>query len=99
MPNEYISREAALSEIDKQIEKNPFGAIVYAAIAIKSMLCDVPAADVAEVAHAYWIQHDAGPLKSECSVCRTTYSFRMGKEMKFCPICGARMDGGDNHAE
>ena len=49
MPNDFISQEAALSEVDRQIEKNPFGAIAYAAIAIKSMLCDLPASDVVPV--------------------------------------------------
>jgi len=96
MPKEYIDREAALAVIGRAPGGHEYDkGVDYSYEVVQNL----PAADVAEVAHAYWIQHDAGPLKSECSVCRTTYSFRMGKEMKFCPICGARMDGGDNHAE
>ena len=58
------------------------------------LLEEAPTVAAEPVRHAYWIQHNAGPLKSECSACRTTFNTRMeyGFTTKYCPHCGARMD-------
>lgn len=55
-----------------------------------------PAADVAEVVHGKWV--DKGipdSILSGCSVC----GFTCGSSSFFyCPNCGAKMDGGADHA-
>lgn len=55
----------------------------------------IPAADVAPVVHGKWKPTEY-PIMSECEDCsecgyRTVY----GHGFKFCPNCGAKMDGGN----
>ena len=64
----------------------------------------VPAADVQEVKHGYWIctelMYENGVTM--CSECKTEYYVSSLEEVcgdvlpTFCPICGARMDGENN---
>lgn len=54
-------------------------------IRIKRMVSGFPAADVAPVAHGQWV----GVGYDKCSVCG---GFELGRT-KYCPNCGARMDG------
>ncbi len=57
----------------------------------------IPAADVAPVVHGRWGDNGIPEsMLSGCSVCGFTcgaYSFR------YCPNCGAKMDGGADHME
>lgn len=81
MPDEYISREAALMKLmqDGCSAKN------------LQSISDMPAADVAEVVHAKWIpfhSEAAGDIQY-CSACDIGFDARMD----YCPHCGARMDG------
>lgn len=46
-------------------------------------------ADVVEVKHGQWI--NKGEKRFVCSECHTR--FIILKEWKWCPVCGARMDG------
>lgn len=63
---------------------------------------DAPAADVAPVAHGQWLRSDDdwGSLTSiRCSICGEEWCFEMIDDVtllnyKYCPNCGARMDGG-----
>ena len=68
----------------------------------------VPTADVAEVRHGYWINgkgkrvqlDDNGWVTDEsyCSVCGDILSAsdEYAVTGRYCPNCGARMDGADN---
>lgn len=82
MPDEYISREAALMKLmqDGCSAKN-----------LQSIL-DMPAADVAEVVHGRWIWNEEGEIDWEqfyrCSNCGDKEYW----ESNFCPNCGAKMD-------
>ena len=65
--------------------------------ALDEVLNDAPTADVAEVRHGEWISDSFISKTGEklyrppmCSVCNQQTSFRS----KFCPNCGAKMDGG-----
>lgn len=63
-----------------------------------------PAADVAPVVHGQWdhigIVKNIGPIYPHCSVCGTvSAAYRSQWEglqgpWKYCPNCGAKMDGG-----
>lgn len=93
MPDEYISREAALMKLmqDGCSAKN------------LQSISDVPAADVAEVVHGQWYMLDdcanAGLYCSACSrrVHREEFAYKKLKS-KYCPHCGAKMDGGCENA-
>lgn len=97
MPDEYISREAALMKLmqDGCSAKN------------LQSISDMPAADVAEVVHGRWILHHTvtGNPYTECSNCCTNVAVKTDKGtsakldmrgMPYCPFCSAKMDGGSN---
>ena len=95
MPDEYISREAALMKLmqDGCSAKN------------LQSISDMPAADVAEVVHGQWYMLDdcanAGLYCSACGrrVHHEGFAYKKLKS-KYCPHCGARMDrGGTAHDE
>ena len=50
---------------------------------------DAPTADVVEVREARW--KGAGVGDYYCSLCQETVG---GNNFRFCPYCGAKMDGG-----
>jgi hypothetical protein len=62
-----------------------------------------PAADVSEVVHGEWLYFVGDYVTAECSVCGECYDpldyndkehFDMFKQLyKYCPNCGAKMDG------
>ena len=84
MPDEYISREAALMKLmqDGCSAKN------------LQSISDMPAADVAEVVHARWER-----VRSNwyCTGCNKGYRITKGAPMassfSYCPNCNAKMDG------
>ena len=88
MPDEYISREAALMKLmqDGCSAKN------------LQSISDMPAADVAEVVHGQWYMLDdcanAGLYCSACGrrVHHEEFAYKKLKS-KYCPNCGAKMDG------
>ena len=55
-----------------------------------------PAADVAPVVHGDWIlRHIGAGHYWECSVCHTNPCIYVTEHTKFCPNCGAKMDGAE----
>ena len=85
MPDEYISREAALTALQ---DSDLFNTTERQLRAIR----ELPAADVAEVVHGKWVDNGIpDSILNGCSVC----GFTCGSSSFFyCPKCGARMDGG-----
>ena len=86
MPDEYISREAALTALQ---DSDLFNTTERQLRAIR----ELPAADVAEVVHGQWVDNGIpDSILSGCSVC----GFTCGSSSFFyCPICGAKMDESD----
>lgn len=86
MPDEYISREAALKALFVP-------GMCYAPIQLQ-IVKDLPAADVAEVGHARWER-----VRSNwyCTGCNKGYRITKGAPMasgfSYCPNRGAKMDG------
>lgn len=79
---EYIDREAAnlaLAEQGFDWDK------------AKQALASVPAADVALVKRAHWIEQDGMQIRSDCGEEHTWDDFRAA----YCDCCGAKMDGGE----
>lgn len=57
----------------------------------------LPAADVAPVVYGEWLlRHEGYGHYWECSVCHTNPCIYVTEHTKFCPNCGAKMDGGDS---
>lgn len=58
-----------------------------------------PGVDAEPVRHGRWIQVKAAPSYHYCSYCKSMHKMTMSCNkyvlLKYCPNCGARMDGGD----
>ena len=81
---EYIDREAVLHKMKMDI-RPPF-----------AVVRDFPAADVAPVRHGRWIEtgYVCGENEYQCSECKETEWRTSASRLKYCPFCGAKMDGG-----
>ena len=101
MPKEYIDREALMNAIPKPWAKDEkisqWGAVMDCIVIATS----IPAADVAPVVHGEWVKSlkQYSYYQYRCSVCgfdNYSHKTRNGviKLMKYCPNCGAKMDGG-----
>lgn len=96
MAGDYISREAALMKPmqDGCSAKN------------LQSISDMPAADVAEVVHGQWLRADDdwnSLTTIQCSLCSEEWCFETDDDVsllnyKYCPNCGAKMDGGNGDA-
>jgi rubrerythrin len=54
--------------------------------------------NLSEQKHGHWIiDKSFMPFISTCSECGATYDIDGAFDWKFCPICGARMDGATNY--
>ena len=96
---EFISREATIKRIK---EVYCVGCNSYHGVRCRAcgtgdaidMIEDAPAADVAPVVHGQWkCRGDCGV--TECSACGWSIEEYVG-DYDYCPICGAKMDGGDS---
>ena len=94
---EYIEREAAY----KACEAYFSGVCVYDVSAsevineFENVIEAVPTADVAPVRHGYWEPGDIYDIGDVCSICQYD-SLREPCKYKYCPNCGAKMDGDTN---
>lgn len=84
---EYIEREDAINLL-----------WLFADESCASVVPDfenLPAADVAEVRHGRWVRDKwpSGTHKLICSECGEW----SGKQSRYCPSCGARMDKEEEH--
>lgn len=71
----------------------------YVKRTLAATLDNEPTVDAAPVVHGRWIQYEPdlhGTKPLECGACH--YLFARLYPRDFCPHCGAKMDGGDNHA-
>lgn len=63
-------------------------------VTLESIVDKVPTADVAEVKHGEWLLRHVGHGHYwECSICHTNPCIYVTKDTKYCPNCGAKMDG------
>lgn len=104
MPDEYISREAALADFELCNAENQN----WTPQRVKTLLLRQPSADVAEMVNGQWIGEGDGYADGvlvcdvwHCSVC--DYTIDDGTDNpdclpKHCPGCGAKMDGGCENA-
>lgn len=101
---EYIEREALLSKISRMIdycEKDHKVNTLTALFQVGDAIIDCNVADVAPVRRGKWIKDESAYYPDDyycachdwrCSNCGETANDRY-KPPKYCPECGARMDG------
>lgn len=96
---EYIAREAVIDRLKRNLNAcNPgsFSELCYRDV-IETVKW-FPTADVAPVVHGDWLlRHIGAGHYWECSVCHTNPCIYVTEHTKFCPNCGAKMDGGDSN--
>ena len=91
MPDEYISREAAMKDFEASNSHNPN----WTPQRVKTLLLRQAAADVEGAVHGKW--ENGNPI---CPVCGGNKFRDLDADIwcdwqpDFCPNCGARMDGG-----
>lgn len=103
---EYIEREAFLkSVLTAGIGKT---IVEYSEFDIGYMIRKQPTADVVPVMRGKWVnyagKHDRG-MDLRCSICNLRASNFVGgsdewwdnSKPNYCPNCGAKMDGGEQH--
>ena len=80
---EYIKRE----DVKKLINVNFSGLL--------AAIDTIPAADVAPVVHGQWAVKEGLIENAICSKCGRHFQSYY-EAYRFCPNCGAKMDGGDS---
>lgn len=106
METEYIKKPvlkiAVKSYFKHLIDKGKYKINVLDANAdINRIISEMPAADVAEVKHGKWIEKETYlGTYYDCSICGESFCFIEGSPTdnlyKYCPNCGAKMDGESN---
>lgn len=86
---EYIERAVAIERARNELDL--INKSHWSADEIVDFLKRLPAADVAPVRHGRW---NNGYEVQNCSEC----GYRGKRSYKFCPNCGAKMDGGADDA-
>lgn len=90
---EYIER-GALIEFVKQNTPHIDGDTTMQCV--ERAMKAAPAADVVEVRHGEWISVESDVI-FKCSICdaeiSTSWDYDNEDMFKYCPCCGARMDG------
>lgn len=100
---EYITKESAIEAFEwgdaDVVEDYGDGCIFgFSRESIKSVINDIPAADVACVVHGQW--ENGNPI---CPVCGEDKFKDLDADIwcdwlpPFCPNCGAKMDGGNQN--
>lgn len=94
--DEYIDR--SLCEIVAEFDQH------YRLIVPLSKIRKLPAADVAPVVHAQWGEYESFSLAPNmngypCGNCGMHFSASAVPILKYCPNCGAKMDGGQHETD
>ena len=84
---DYIRRDDAMFALRKAERGGSMTALTRLERAYAEIR-EMPAADVAEVRHGWWIYHDDDGVFT-CSECGNAES----NDSYYCRLCGAKMDG------
>ena len=68
---------------------------------IEEYIDNAPTIDAEPVRHGLWIQSKIVPDYHYCSLCKVAHKMQMSCNvyvlLKYCPHCGAKMDGENAH--
>ena len=92
MPDEYISREAAVKAANEWVSEACMAPVMRVS-RLFDKLAKVPAADVAPVVHGWWKKVRKSRSTWECSVCGTKVGAFFAGCSQYCYCCGAQMGG------
>ena len=87
---EYIDRGA----LQSKVLRVPLKERSY--LTAMELIDEAPAADVKPVVHAHFYIDDGCAY---CSNCRNNFKKAILKAAKFCPMCGAQIDGYGGHPD
>ena len=100
---EYIEREATIKRIEEVYcaDCNSYNGVRCRACGTGDaidMIEDAPAADVAPVVHGRWVTHYRSGTPVAEGYVSTCCDMWNNRKSDYCPNCGAKMDGGADHA-
>ena len=87
---EYISKHDAVETVDRIFDNVPME-LTTEILRLRRELRGLPSADVVQVRHARWENYS--PVTIKCSRCGHVIHDWRYSECKYCPNCGAKMDG------
>ena len=71
----------------------------HAFLNVQATVNAMPTIDAEPVRHGRWIQNKTVYAYHNCSLCKVPHKMQMSCNiyvlLKYCPHCGAKMDGGD----
>lgn len=91
MANDYIRREDASNWLKQYGQDVLHGKYKFSLMYIWKNIMDLPSADVVQVRHGRWENYS--PITIKCSRCGHVIHDWRYSECKYCPNCGAKMDG------
>lgn len=92
--DDLISREMAINCAIDAIDDWDGGWNPNREVVIRKYFEELPAVDAAPVVYGRWVYEHGDPVMMPCSVCG--YRVFRYNNTRYCPNCGARMDGDDN---
>lgn len=101
---EYIEKQAAvsyaISGMVRTLPTNDGNENWIRTSEVRKNILSIPVEDVVPVAHGYWFVDERPESDREvtCSVCEEPvfrYNDHIDWRPKYCPHCGAKMDGGE----
>ena len=86
--SDLIRRNALLDVMPKDDE--------LLSVDVRRIICESPVIDAEPVQHGRWVKsgYACGESEWTCTVCGNKEWRTSTSRLKFCPFCGAKMDGG-----
>ena len=93
-----MSDKREVRPIDANALKTSFEEDGHLSSYIEEFIDNAPTIDAEPVRHGLWIQSKIVPDYHYCSLCKVAHKMQMSCNvyvlLKYCPHCGAKMDGG-----
>lgn len=90
MADDYIRKQDAIDALDRIFDNVPME-LTTEILRLRRELRGMSSADVVPVVHARWEKYSSITIK--CSQCGYVIPDWRYSECKYCPNCGAKMDG------
>lgn len=90
--SDLISRNALLDAMPKNDE--------LLSVDVRRIICESPIIDAEPARHGRWVKsgYACGESEWTCTICSNKEWRTSTSRLKFCPFCGAKMDGGKQDA-